>query len=37
MVGVVDQLNVEGGVGFPKKDGGERGSVQDHLGRPRSS
>jgi len=37
MVGVVDELNVEGGVGFPKKDGGERGSVQDHLGRPRSS
>ena len=37
MVGVVDELNVEGGVGFPKKDGSERGSVQDHLGRPRSS
>jgi hypothetical protein len=33
----VDELSVEGRFGFPKKDGGERGGVQDHLGRPRSS
>ena len=36
-VGVVGELGVKGGFGFPKKDGGERRGVQDHLGRPRSS
>ena len=33
-VGPVDKLGVEDGFGFPEKDGGKRGSVKDHLGRP---
>jgi hypothetical protein len=36
-VRAVDELGVEGGFGFPEKDGDKCLSVQDHLGRPRSS
>jgi hypothetical protein len=36
-VGAVDELGLEGGFGFPEEDGDQCRSVQDHLGRPRSS
>ena len=32
-VGVVDELGVEGGFGFPKKDGGERGGCPGSFGK----
>jgi predicted RNase H-like HicB family nuclease len=33
----VDELGEQSGFGLPEKDGGERGGIQNHLGRPRSS
>jgi len=36
-VGGVNELGEESGFGFPKQDGGERGGIQDHFGRLRSS
>ena len=36
-VSLVNELSLDGRFGFTEKDGGQRGSVEDHLGRPRSS